>query len=359
MNLLFTVGALYKGIKTIMIIGTYWPIINVMISCCGIVFIYNQIRALMEKPAWYLYATWYNLNFDTYIPDGIANFTSNYIPDGIANFTNTMMFKPVSRLSSQFVTRFSNAELVVMLVVILVCMLSIFLNVLLSIRVMWMTSPPKSENADWQGTWRGLGKILEPRGPALSWDFTLEHLWDPEKLSQYLSRGWCSLDRSKERRLIWSLACAYRSLYNTILDGRLPPLLNFFCWGMESRCGLRRVSLKSCQLCSVPMPLRTVSQWIPLSSSLSSNKFALLKHWVLALLFARFAFLKITKSTRAWSLQSRLPPVLTSLMLFSALVSTRSSKASPQVSPANTWTRKLSLTDSRNLLEHLPPLVPF
>ena len=63
-----------------MILGNYWPIINIMISCCGIVFMYNQIRALMETPAWYLYAMWYNLNFDT--------------------------FKPVSRLSSQFVTCF-------------------------------------------------------------------------------------------------------------------------------------------------------------------------------------------------------------------------------------------------------------
>ena len=28
----------------------------------------------------------------------------------------------------------------------------------------------------------------------MSWDFTLEHLWDPMKLSQYLSQGWCGLD---------------------------------------------------------------------------------------------------------------------------------------------------------------------
>ena len=94
---------------------------------------------------------------------------------------------------------------------------------------------------------------------------------------------------------------------------------------MESRHALRRVSLKSCQLCSVPMPLRTCSQGIPLSSFLSSWKFALLKHRVLALLFARPAFFKITNSTKAWSLQPRLPPILTSLMLSSALVSTRSS----------------------------------
>ena len=61
MSLLFIAGALYKGLRTIMILGNYWPIINIMISCCGIVFIYNQIRALMETPAWYFYAMWYDL----------------------------------------------------------------------------------------------------------------------------------------------------------------------------------------------------------------------------------------------------------------------------------------------------------
>jgi len=79
-------------------------------------------------------------------------------------------------------------------------------------------SPPKPEKADWQGIWRGLGKILEVLGPAMSWDFTLEHLWDPEKLSQYLSQAWCGFDRSKEVRLIWGLACAYHALYNSILE---------------------------------------------------------------------------------------------------------------------------------------------
>ena len=52
----------------------------------------------------------------------------------------------------------------------------------------------------------------------MSWDFTLEHVWDPEKLSEYLSQGWCGLGRSEEERLIWGLACAYRAQYNTILE---------------------------------------------------------------------------------------------------------------------------------------------
>ncbi len=105
--------------------------------------------------------------------------------------------------------------------------------------------------------------------------------------------------------------------------------------------------------------LKDSFQVIPLTSSLSSRKFALLKHRVLALLFARPAFFKITNSTKAWSLQPRLLPVLTSLMLSSSLVSTRSSKASHQVGPSITWTRKLSLTDSRNLLDCLPPAMPL
>ena len=102
-----------------------------MISCCGIVFMHNQIRALMEAPAWYLRAMLYNLNFDT--------------------------FEPVSRLPSQFVERFSNTESVL----ILVCVLSISLNVLLFIRAKWKKPPPRPENDDRQGTRKGLGRILE------------------------------------------------------------------------------------------------------------------------------------------------------------------------------------------------------
>ena len=153
-----------------------------MISCCGIVFIYNQIRALKETPAWWLYAMLYNLNLET--------------------------FKPVSRLPSQFVTRFLNTEPVL----ILVCVLSMSSNVFLFIHPKWKKSPPRRENADWRGIWRGLGRISEAWGPAMPWDFTLEHLRDPKKLSQHLSQGWCGLDRSKEVRLIWGLACAYCSL---------------------------------------------------------------------------------------------------------------------------------------------------
>ena len=104
MRLLFIVRALYKGLKAIMFLASYRSIINLFMSCCGVVFIYNQVRALIEAPGWWLYAMWYNLNFET--------------------------FEPVSRLPSQFVERFSNTESVL----IFSCILSISLNIFLFIR---------------------------------------------------------------------------------------------------------------------------------------------------------------------------------------------------------------------------------
>jgi len=62
---------------------------------------------------------------------------------------------------------------------------------------------------------------------------------------------------------------------------------------MESFCAHRRMFLKSCLLCSVPMPSRTLSQEIPSSRSLSSWNFALLEFRVLnvmSLLLAQEVF---------------------------------------------------------------------
>ena len=86
----------------------------------------------METPAWYLHAMLYDLN------------TDSYIPDGIANFTKSIMFKRVPRLFSWFFTHFWNVELVIMFML----MLSIALNVFFSIHVMWKKSSPKPENVD-------------------------------------------------------------------------------------------------------------------------------------------------------------------------------------------------------------------
>lgn len=67
----------------------------------------------------------------------------------------------------------------------------------------------------------------------------------------------------------------------------LPPPLDFLCQGMESSCAFRKVSLKSCQLCSIPKSLRTAFQGIPSSNLLNRWKFTFLNISVLTLLFAR------------------------------------------------------------------------
>jgi len=92
-------------------------------------------------------------------------------------------------------------------------------------------------------------------------------------------------------------------------------------------------------------------------NSSDGQKFTLLKFRVLTLLSARSIFLEITNSTRAGLLQHRLPPVLTSLMISSALVSIRFSNASFLVGLSSTWIRILSSTYSRSLLGHLQPIV--
>jgi len=80
---------------------------------------------------------------------------------------------------------------------------------------------------------------------------------------------------------------------------------------------------------------------------------ALLKFRVLTMLFVIPISLSSISSTSAWSLQPRLPPILTSPMSSLELVTTRSSIASPQVGVLITWLKKLSSMYSRNLLDCL------
>lgn len=61
------------------------------------------------------------------------------------------------------------------------------------------------------------------------------------------------------------------------------------------------VSFKSWKLYSVPVSLRTVSQGIPFSNSLSSWKLTLLKFRVLTLLIARPIFLNFINTIRIWT----------------------------------------------------------
>ena len=60
-----------------------------------------------------------------------------------------------------------------------------------------------------------------------------------------------------------------------------PSLPDSLHLGIESSGALWNISLKTCQLCSVPLSLRTVSQGVLLTISLKSWKFALLCSYAL------------------------------------------------------------------------------
>ena len=84
----------------------------------------------MEIPAWYLYT-----------------------PEGLAILTGNTMSRLVSRFSSQLFMHVWNANPGPML--------SISLNVFLLIImcIMWRKLSPEPKNDEWQGIWKGLGKI--------------------------------------------------------------------------------------------------------------------------------------------------------------------------------------------------------
>lgn len=110
---------------------------------------------------------------------------------------------------------------------------------------------------------------------------------------------------------LFSLSLTSRSLLSHV--GFQPPLVDFVYRGMESFCTLRKATLKCCQLCSVPLFLRTVFQGFLSNNSLNSPKFGLLKFRILTLLFTRSTSFEMTKSSRAWSVQLRQPPSITIL----------------------------------------------
>lgn len=105
-------------------------------------------------------------------------------------------------------------------------------------------------------------------------------------------------------------------------------VLQALCWGIESFYALRKVSFKSSQLYPIPMPLGRASPDSSSNNFLNSQNLSLLKFRVLTQHIGRPTFLEITNSTKAWSLQSKLPLIVISLMISSALVSTRSRKTS-------------------------------
>lgn len=69
--------------------------------------------------------------------------------------------------------------------------------------------------------------------------------------------------------------------------------------------------LQSSIVCTFPLSLRKASQRISPSNPLNSLKFALLKFRGLTSLFAGPVTLTISNYTSAWSLQPRIPPILT------------------------------------------------
>ena len=80
-------------------------------------------------------------------------------------------------------------------------------------------------------------------------------------------------------------------------------------------------------------------------------QYCLLKEYDILVLVS----LEVTNSTTVWSLQPRLPLILTSLMSFYALMGNRSSNTSPLVSLSNTWMRNMSSMGSRSLTYFLLP----
>ena len=134
------------------------------------------------------------------------------------NFTELGILKQVPSLSCESFMNCLNAHLTT---------LSISLNTLFVIVIIslipriWIycilkKSPSKPENTEWQGVWRDLGETLERWTCSVSWNFTPEHLKDPESLNRYLRQRCCGLGRSEEAQMIWGLANAYRALFNTI-----------------------------------------------------------------------------------------------------------------------------------------------
>lgn len=121
----------------------------------------------------------------------------------------------------------------------------------------------------------------------------------------------------------------------------LPSLFDFSHEGIESAHTPRRMFLKSCKLYSVPLSLRAVFQSVPYTNSLSKWKSPLLKFIVLTLVLIWPTSLKVVNSTRSWSLQPRVPPVLTCLISSFILQCDRSSNASLVVGLSISWIQLL------------------
>ncbi|KAK4815575.1 LOW QUALITY PROTEIN: hypothetical protein QYF61_004092 [Mycteria americana] len=156
-------------------------------------------------------------------------------------------------------------------------------------------------------------------------------------LTPSLHKWAASLYSSQVTRPCFHCLCSSLLLFSLTSMSRFshaslfPSLPDFLHLGTESSCALWKASLKICQLCSAPLSPRTISQGVLLTNSLKSWKFAFLKFKVLTIFLTCPISLRTVNATNARSLQPRLPPALTSLMSSLALVTIRSSIASPRV----------------------------
>ena len=111
------------------------------------------------------------------------------------NFTELVILKQVPSLSFKSFMDCLNAHLIMLLI----SLNALFVIVIISLGIcifntMKKKPSPKPENTEWQGAWRVLGETLERWPSSLSWDFTPEHLQDPESLGRYLRQGCCGSD---------------------------------------------------------------------------------------------------------------------------------------------------------------------
>lgn len=66
----------------------------------------------------------------------------------------------------------------------------------------------------WQGLWMNLGRFLGRLTPPITWDFTPEQVFNPNKLTRRLMEG-CLTHSDPNQQLLalyWGLACAYRAV---------------------------------------------------------------------------------------------------------------------------------------------------
>ena len=55
MDLYFILRALYRGLRTVMFLATYWFLFKFIMFSVGVAYTYSQLRALVEISAWFLY----------------------------------------------------------------------------------------------------------------------------------------------------------------------------------------------------------------------------------------------------------------------------------------------------------------